>query len=658
MADKPEFFYYADGRKVPLELVPDTIAVAFTGPISDRRLAELEAGDTTLSRLGRSPAMLSRNILIYRVGPAGRGPDRLESFAERLRQSGDVRYVTNTFRDPDSGLYLILTDEFVVRFRPEATPAQRDRLHAEMGAEVVEQNVYVPRQFLMRVPDATTQRLLDVTNAYHQHELVEWAAPNFLREKRLAFQGRQWHLNNTAANNNGGVAGEDVDAFAAWTITQGDPNIVIAVFDTGVDMDHPDLAANIAPGGRNFEQGEDPDNPHPDPTDTNPNAAHGTACAGVIAGRGGRIDGIAPQCRILPIKMMQALDNDLATAFHYAAERAHVLSNSWNSGSNPPVEAAIRDVLATGRSGKGAVVLFAAGNGNLPMFPGPQSTEGVIKVGASNNVGARSGYSNFGLLSVLAPSDGTSADPGLWQAHLSSPSIGGSARGPFQDDGSTTRIFTTDIRGDEGYNRETTGAVDPVNIPTNALDYTGRFGGTSSATPLAAGICALMLSLNDELTRQQVQYILEATADKIGTRTARQDSPPSQPQPGFEANYDPNGFDQFTHTDGQRYSRYGFGRVNARRAVQAVQTNVIQQFFGNTYRDEITVTLRRVPGTNKFVSEQELELVDARRDQEQPQPTGRLRVFGAPAGFLRATFQPPGGAPAISDELNVSGQPG
>jgi subtilisin family serine protease len=135
-------------------------------------------------------------------------------------------------------------------------------------------------------------------------------------------------------------------------------------------------------------------------------------------------------------------------------------------------------------------------------YPGryPQA----IAIGASSDRDCRSDYSQFGPdLDFVAPSSG----------------------GPLN-----LQIFTTDLTGSVGYNPNGNFAKD--------------FGGTSSATPLAAGIAGLVLSRNPNLTRKEVRQILRDTADKIG------------PAP-----YDEKG----------RNNRYGFGRLNANKAVKAVQ---------------------------------------------------------------------------------------
>src|SRR5262245_795112 len=130
MSDATTYFYYSSGQRVPLELVEDTVAVAFNEPISERRLEELRANDRTIDILGQSKALLSRNVLIYRT-TAAHGPERLRDFAERLSRGQSVRFVTFVFRDPEQDLYLIMIDEIVARFRPDVSQEQIDALNDE-----------------------------------------------------------------------------------------------------------------------------------------------------------------------------------------------------------------------------------------------------------------------------------------------------------------------------------------------------------------------------------------------------------------------------------------------------------------------------------------------------------------------------------------------
>jgi subtilisin-like proprotein convertase family protein len=173
------------------------------------------------------------------------------------------------------------------------------------------------------------------------------------------------------------------------------------------------------------------------------------------------------------------------------------------------MNAIIHKAATQGRANKkGCVILFAAGNEDRPLDgekDGKISVQGfalhpdVIAVAASNSQDKRSSYSNFGPeITLCAPSSGS---PGR-------------------------RIVTTDRRGTQGY---------------SANDYTSEFGGTSSATPLAAGLAALILSANPDLTSAEVRSIMMSTSDKIDPENG-----------GYVDGHSP---------------LYGHGRINAHKAV-------------------------------------------------------------------------------------------
>jgi subtilisin family serine protease len=194
-----------------------------------------------------------------------------------------------------------------------------------------------------------------------------------------------------------------------------------------------------------------------------------------------------------------------ADTFDWAAQRGRIISCSWSITPNNTLSEAIRDAVDND-----VTVFCATGNDGTPFISYPASMAETIAVGASTNRDVRSNYSQFGDgIDIVAPSSG-----------------------------GTLRVETTDVQGVNGYNKVNSPAGDYCNA--NAPD---GFGGTSSATPLAAGIAGLILSVNPELTPAEIREILHATADKI-------DKP--------NADYDANGWS----------SQYGFGRVNAAAAVQ------------------------------------------------------------------------------------------
>jgi thermitase len=311
---------------------------------------------------------------------------------------------------------------------------------------------------------------------------VEGAHPNFLRLVQRPSPGTtpaedQWGLDNDGTP---GVVGADVAALAAWTITTGDADISVAVLDEGVDTLHPGLKPGVR-AERDFIG----DNPHAHPDGDD---AHGTACAGIVCGRG-RVKGLAPGVGLVAARIAKGdgghgwIFDDFNTAdaidWCWREGASDVLSNSWGGG--PPVDVittAFRRARERGRGGKGAVVVIAAGNDEGPVsYPGDLPE--VLTVGASNQWDERKTMrsqdgenwwgSNFGKgLDLMAPG---------------------------------VAIMTTDIRGKRGY---------------STSQVTGNFNGTSSATPFVAAAAALVLSVRPDITEKQVRELLISTTDHIG----------------------------------------------------------------------------------------------------------------------------------------------
>ncbi len=206
----------------------------------------------------------------------------------------------------------------------------------------------------------------------------------------------QWHLRNTGQLN--GRSGADAKLTSAWDITLGSSNIVIAIIDDGVQMNHPDLAANIfinpgeiAGNGTDddhngfiddvngwdfYGNGTIGDN-NPSPSDVDDN--HGTALSGVAAGVGNNslgISGAAPGCRIMPVKVIEGddglLTSELGGVLRYAGglvggsdstwRGADVINISLTFSDSSTITSALADVAARGHGGRGVPIFCASGN--------------------------------------------------------------------------------------------------------------------------------------------------------------------------------------------------------------------------------------------------------------------------------------------------------
>ena len=443
------------------------------------------------------------------------------------RLASRVSRTMPVFVERESKLKLVATEQILVIFKPNATSATRRKLLDGLDLAVVGKSEFDLRRHILATTSVRrASRTLDLANQLAEaDDVVEFAAPNFLAEirKRTVNDpqfGQQWHLNNTGQR--GGTALQDVRALGAWNLVGGGARaIVIAIIDDGIDLDHPDLKANIWTNptrgakdrhGRDFFDDSSPYDPRPKVfntpfNDTDTNDIHGTPCAGVAAavGNNGRgVAGIAWNCQLMAVKILAgpglAPNDRIADAIRYASQHADVLSCSWAVARHPDIESALDYAVTRGRGGKGSVTCAASGNDNASRISFPSSDDAVVGVGACNDRGRRSRYSNYGAgLTLVAPS-GDDNRPG---------------------------ITTTDVnlRG-KGYS---SGA------------YCDDFSGTSSATPLAAGVAALILSANRSLGWKDVREIMTSTAEKIDATYG-----------GYSQGYS---------------SKYGFGRVNAEAAV-------------------------------------------------------------------------------------------
>lgn len=453
-------------------------------------------------------------------------------FKSKLKNQLDIKSCHEIYTI-DTGLELGATDEFLVKFKPDISQKEIEKLHKKFNVKVVKSTKIYQ---LLKV--GVSSSVLEIANAYQESGLTRFSQPNFISELVLhqipndTYFVNQFSLHNTGqvfADGHSGTVDADIDAPEAWDITTGSNNIVIAVLDQGVTSDHPDLpnTRQVRLNGSNFADGN-PNNPSP-----TGNSNHGNGCAGIIAATQNNnqgISGIAPNCRIMPLRIFNSDDTGitpqgLADAIEFAVDNgADVISNSWGyNTTNPNFQPVVRDAIiyatTQGRNGLGCVVVFSAGNtanhvlgnnGNV-NFPSNVNVNGVLTVGASDRFDLQANYSpsedvssaNNQIIDLVAPSHRA------YSCQIAT---------------ETFEAFTIDIPNNAGYNpvnNSDCGSLPVISsvLPssgTNHLSYTGRFGGTSYSCPQVAGVAALVLSINSSLTQQDVFNIVTSTADEAG----------------------------------------------------------------------------------------------------------------------------------------------
>ena len=479
--------YFSDGVRVDLGLSPSWIALKESPGLGPEDLFPIASEEPILGG-PESWERLPIDVTLARLAPGARRADVLAAI-ERLRRDAALAWAAPVYFH--RGERQVFTDALFVGFEPSAAAEARAAAHAAAGAGEVAPLLGFENAFRVRLRRDDPRSVLDLVALYDGAPGVAFAEPEFYFEAGLAAPNdplfpSQWALRNTGGYG-GGEPGADLGVEAAWDVTTGDPSIVVAIVDEGVDMDHEDLAANVIAGFDTTDQSSSP--PGGIPGNAACNDGHGTACAGIaaaVAGNALGVSGVAPSCRLVSVRIGRGnvwTKNDWAANGINAAWQAgaDVISNSWGGGSaSTLVTSAVNAARANGRGGLGSLVFFAAGNGNETSVDYPANLSNSIAVGATSPCDERK-----------SPS---SCDGETWW---------GSNRGSALDlVAPGVLVYTTDVASSCAY---------------SGGSYFGTFNGTSAATPHVAGAAALVLSVAPSLTATQVQTVLQDTArDLVG----------------------------------------------------------------------------------------------------------------------------------------------
>jgi thermitase len=384
--------------------------------------------------------------------------------------------------------------EYVLKLKPQAQLASlvgtkslnilSGRLGAEVKSVIAENNIVVVRRPAIETTVSAVKTLM-------QNPLVEVAEPNFIYRVNKTSNDplfeKLWGMKNTGqkdSSNSPGVAGVDVDIEKAWDIETGSEKTLIAVIDTGIDYNHPDLKANAWTNEAelNGATGVDDDGNgyiddihgysfadelgnNPDPMDDH---GHGSHCAGTIGARGddgAGIVGVNWQTKIMGIKFLGAdgsgtLEGAIRSIDYATKMGAKILSNSWGGGgySQTLKEAIERSNAA------GALFVAAAGNDGAnndeedAHYPSNYDVANVLSVAAIDNKGQLAYFSNYGKKRV----------------HVAAPGV---------------NVFSSLPGGEYA-----------------------SWSGTSMATPHVSGVAGLVWSHEPELTGVQVKERIIKTA--------------------------------------------------------------------------------------------------------------------------------------------------
>ncbi|MHC4459802.1 MAG: S8 family serine peptidase [Planctomycetota bacterium] len=573
-------FYYRGRVKTPFEPKPDLVGVTIAPGTKDGEAKIINlANRLKLSQVKTGEQIRNNNVLILQHNADASDEQRQNALDTLLRD--DVVQLAGPVVELFEERAVYLTSQLLVKFRSRVTPKLAEDYGRRHNLRMMRAVRYIGNAYLFEAQPKADYSLLQTAAALAELDDVEYAEPNSVTTTMLYainpadfLVSQQWHIpliNLPDAwqvlqdgNAEGVTQGQPGD------LTYGDENLMIAVFDSGIQSSttpggvttasHPDFSGTVTGGAPKVAAFYDFRN-----MVANNDAAlwnnHGMGCAGVAAAQAdnaasvaGEVEGVAGaagNCQVIgmivpfgqtnqrwadalvwmagfnPGWIADGISYPIGTVFPVPpVPGASIHTNSTRIPDVGLLDDTLDYLAANGRGGKGVISFLAAGNTAANISHWNNNTiadhDKVITVAASINTDVRSGYSCFDpAIDICAPSSGDAA-----QTVAGAPGK-----------------VTTDIVGG-GNLAGHTGAP---------LSYRDNFGGTSSATPLVAGVGALMLSINPQLSWVQVRELLINTAVKIDA-----------------ANVDPVG--QWI-TDGSGnplFSQwYGYGRVDAYKAVKA-----------------------------------------------------------------------------------------
>jgi len=486
----------------------------------------------------------------------------LQLLSDMKRQNKDA--IISPYFKTKSGGKMGLSNYFYVKLKEIGDTNLLRATADRTGCIIIEQDYYMPLWFILNTTETSTLNAMEAANTFYETGLFQSAEPDLMVEYVICgvndpYFGNQWGLKNTGQY--GGIAGIDIKAEEAWTITKG-AGAKLAIFDMGIELTHPDLAANMDTLSFDCDKGySNPSLPYPQDTVY---GWHGVACAGIagaVQNNNTGISGVASECHLMAVTTsLNSFDDPngvhvnnrqcKVAGFQWAWKNgADVISCSWSTGTiengTDYLEEAIDSAVIHGRGGKGTIIVFAAGNYSESTVLYPACLPQVIAVGAINSCGER----KRGWL------DSVSCDTEVGWGSNYGTDLDIMAPGVL--------IPTTDMQGNEGYNpnlflhTDKNGTLIDSTYECTDLDYTTCFSGTSSAAPHVAGVAALVISVNPCLTGQEVRDIIERTAQKVRTDLYRYDTVQGRLNGGWSPHM-------------------GYGLIDAHAAVLAAQNTLLR----------------------------------------------------------------------------------
>ncbi|MCR4591764.1 MAG: S8 family serine peptidase [Bacteroidaceae bacterium] len=440
-------YYYYKGNKIPLTI--DDNKVCLSIPKNKR--------DESKELLKDVQVLDTIRDTVFDISIIQQSDLKRLSATKLWKKEAKVVLLSSCYRTTN-GDEMTLTPYLNVRLKNKQDSTLLSLYAERYGLRIVKKDSFLPLWYILSVSPETGKSALDIANIFWESGIFAASVPDLSSDNMISSYdpmfNQQWGLHNSD------YVGIDISISDAWNYATG-KNVKIAIIDTGVDLNHIDLSANISNLSYDTE------------SDSSPSVYyrnHATHCAGIAAAvkdNGVHIAGVAPEATIISISncLISSTNSELklADGIRWAYEHgADVISNSWHTSEfHSAIDEAIFEAFRYGRNGKGCIIVFASGNkkANTVNYPA-NCNDTILAVGSIDNTGTRANSSNYGTaLDMVAPG---------------------------------VSILST--------------------LPNDSVGFKS---GTSMACPHVAGVAALILQRNPELTVTQVNSIICRNTKKL-----------------------------------------------------------------------------------------------------------------------------------------------
>ncbi len=489
-------YYYYKGEKIPLTLNKKSLNISVSQSF---KKSSIGASDFKSFKLENEIPIKSNELRKYSKLEFKESFNDVEYYStiESLKGAPDVRSVMPNYITVE-GLEVGMSDYFYIKLKAVEDMDLLKQLVKKNHIEFIEQNKYMPLWVTLRCSKQSNSNTLEIANQFYETGLFASAVPDFLYDDREILCTNDTDFGDLWGLDNVGNPDADINACAAWGITEGS-GVVVAILDQGIEMTHGDLSNNISPLSYDTESDSSPAQMF---------GYHGTHVAGTVAAvkdNDLQVVGVAPQATLMSVSnSLRGIPNSRiarADGINWAWQNgADIINNSWGSGIKYQViDDAIENAQTNGRDGLGTIIAFATGNSYGAVAYPANANPNILAVGSITSAGSRSSFSNYGDgLDIVAPGS--------------------------------------------------------LVLSTANSNGTRTLSGTSMASPHAAGVAALIISVNPDLTGEEVMNIMGQTAQKVAGYT-------------FE---EVEGKENGTWND-----EMGYGLIDAHAAVLAAQETLV-----------------------------------------------------------------------------------